>query len=307
MEIPTCRRSSATILGIRKSRKDKRQTSQTDLITALCAHGAGVDWRKAIPAAAAIELIHNFSLIHDDIEDNGEMRRGKPAVWKKWGLAKGINSGDAMFAAAFDLLAGLEEFGEGIILGSIQLISKVCLDLTAGQQQDIDFENRAVISLSEYFQMIEGKTAALMRCSAQMGALLAGLDQADQEVYAEFGHNLGVAFQIFDDCLGVWGNPHLTGKSASSDLLEKKKSYPVVLGLQQSARFRVFWQAGHVGEESLTLLADWLEEDGVKADIEQAHLQWTQKAVRSLEALTCSEEKKDILKQFIDKLLTRQN
>jgi len=147
-------------LGLRHD--DNAGKRVRSLLLLLCTEGAGGDWKKAIPAAVAIELIHNFSLIHDDIEDRGEMRRGRMTVWKKWGLAIGLNAGDAMFAAAFKELRDLEKFYEPeIVLESVNLLSKTCLELTKGQHLDIEFEKRELVSEEEYFRMINGKTAAL--------------------------------------------------------------------------------------------------------------------------------------------------
>jgi len=191
------------------------------LLTLLCTEGSGGNWESAIPAAIAIELIHNFSLIHDDIEDNGLTRRAKETVWKKWGLAKGINSGDAMFASAFIALDKMNgTIPSEILVEAYKLLSKTCLELTTGQQMDIDFETRENITIADYYRMISGKTAALLSCCTQMGALISGLGLEDQMCYSKFGNEIGIAFQIYDDWLGIWVDPIVTGKSASSDLVE---------------------------------------------------------------------------------------
>lgn len=276
------------------------------LLTALCAECAGLKWEKVIPAATAIELIHNFSLIHDDIEDGGETRRGIPAVWKKWGLAKGINAGDAMFAAAFNLMSNSANMDDTLFLKAIQLLSCTSLRLTEGQQLDIEFEKNDCLSRADYLRMVMGKTAALLGCCAQMGAMLGGLSEMEQQSYREFGENLGVAFQIYDDWLGVWGDPDITGKSVSSDLLEKKKSYPAVLGFQHSSLFAQRWSAGPLKENEVREMAGFLEADGVKQLVEEEFHAWTDRAMESLDSMRCGEEVRSVLRKFAYKLLIRQ-
>ena len=208
------------------------------LLTFLCAEGSGGNWESAIPAAISIELIHNFSLIHDDIEDNGLSRRSKETVWAKWGLAKGINSGDAMFTSAFIALKKMKDtLPSESLIDAFRLLSETCLELTIGQQLDIDFETRENITIANYYRMISGKTAALLSCCTQMGALISGLGSEEQLRYSKFGKELGMAFQIYDDWLGIWGDPLVTGKSASSDLVEGKKSLPVLIGWKNQRDF----------------------------------------------------------------------
>jgi geranylgeranyl diphosphate synthase type I len=276
------------------------------ILTALCTAGAGQDWRKSLPAACAIELIHNFSLIHDDIEDNGDMRRGKPAVWKKWGLAKGINAGDAMFAAAFDVLSSNKGLNDQLTLNCIHLLAKTCIALTEGQQLDIDYETRELISPDEYFQMIKGKTATLISCCTETGALIGELDEENRRLYRSFGENLGIAFQILDDWLGIWGDPAVTGKSINSDLLEKKKSYPVVLGVLKSKRFHEKWVLAEVQPDEIPLLTAWLEQDGIKAKVEEEIRYWTKKAQQDLETMDCIDDLKMSLNEFANHLLNRK-
>jgi len=277
------------------------------LLTALCAAGAGADWEKSIPAACAIELIHNFSLIHDDIEDMGDLRRGRQAVWKKWGLAKGVNSGDAMFVSAFDILTHNDVLDCEKTLTCLQVLSNTCLFLTEGQELDIGFEQRDYISREEYFHMVEGKTAALIACCAKTGAIIGGLSLEEQNHFSEFGNQLGIAFQIQDDWLGIWGDPKITGKSASSDLLEKKKSYPVVLGFELSERFTTRWKSGSIKQEDIPGILEILENDGIKAMVEADSARMTKLAFEILHSLLCKVEVISMLEELTNKLLTRKN
>jgi len=277
------------------------------LLTLLCTEGSGGNWETAIPAAVAIELIHNFSLIHDDIEDNGLTRRAKETVWKKWGFAKGINSGDAMFSSAFIALNGItNNLSPEIFIDVYKLLGNTSLKLTIGQQMDIDFETRERISTAEYYQMISGKTAALLSCCTQMGALVSGLGEADQLRYSKFGEELGMAFQIYDDWLGVWGDPLITGKSASSDLVEGKKSLPILIGLKRSNRFRERWMKQRVTQEDSKDLAEWLWEDGVEELVMDEFKIWNRKALDALDSLRCKREIRSALFELAEKLLIRK-
>ena len=285
----------------------KKQGKRTrPMLTLLSVEGAGENWRLALPAAVGIELIHNFSLIHDDIEDNGEMRRGKETVWKKWGLAKGLNAGDVMFATAFKSLEGLKgKISSEIAFYAANLLAETTFNLTVGQQDDIGFESRESVCIDEYEKMIEGKTAALIRACCQMGALIAGRDERVQNDYCQFGHALGMAFQIYDDWLGVWGDESQTGKTTSGDLVEGKKSFPVLLGLRDSERFRKRWMEGPIRVEDTADLAEWLCIDGVEQEVKRTFLLWTEKAMHKLDSMDCTTEVKGALEEFANKLIIR--
>jgi geranylgeranyl diphosphate synthase type I len=276
------------------------------LLTLLCAEGSGGDWKSALPAAIAIELIHNFSLIHDDIEDNGLMRRSKETVWVKWGLAKGVNAGDAMFASAFKVINQAKDKGSAEkICKAVELLSDTCLKLTEGQHLDIDFESQENVIIQDYYKMVSGKTAALLACCTQMGALFGGLDANDQLQYSKFGNELGMAFQMYDDWLGVWGDPEITGKSASSDLIEGKKSLPVLIGLKKSARFSTRWKGKPITSEDVNQLSTWLREDDVEESVKEEITLWNQRALDSLNSLTCNENVRNALRELANDLIKR--
>ncbi|NWG16674.1 MAG: polyprenyl synthetase family protein [Chloroflexi bacterium] len=206
------------------------------LLLLLCAEAAGGSWQAALPAAAAVELLHNFSLIHDDIQDNSPTRHKRPTVWKVWGQANAINAGDALFALAY---CALEELSGALSPQTFFRIGRIfnatTLELTRGQHLDMRFERQPVVSVDEYISMISGKSAALIAACAEIGALVGCQDEQTAAQYAAFGLNLGIAFQIHDDLLGIWGDPAVTGKSAATDILSRKKSLPVLYGLSQSA------------------------------------------------------------------------
>ncbi len=223
------------------------------MLLLLCAEIAGSEWRKALPAAAAIELIHNFSLIHDDIEDNSPLRRGRDTVWKIWGMATAINAGDAMFALAHQELWRLTETGVPApqVLEAYRIFEQTNLALTRGQHLDMTFETRSNVAVNEYMEMIGGKSAALIATSAQLGAVIASLPPEESQRYADFGRNLGLAFQIRDDILGIWGDPEKTGKSAATDIISRKKSLPILYGLGHSPELAHIYEKPHEGEEEL--------------------------------------------------------
>jgi geranylgeranyl diphosphate synthase type I len=206
------------------------------LLCLLACEAVGGQIERALPAAAAIELLHNFSLIHDDIEDVSATRRHQLTVWKLWGMAHGINCGDGMFAAALLSLAHLCDRGAPVerALDAQRIFVETCLRLTEGQYLDMTFETQMGIDLDDYLQMIGGKTAALIACSARLGALLGGASDQAIEAYAAFGQNLGLAFQVIDDILGIWGREDETGKSARTDILTRKKTLPIVYVLQDA-------------------------------------------------------------------------
>jgi len=290
-------------LGDQKKKQGKRLRP---FLTLLCCSGAGADWNKALPAAAAIELIHNFSLIHDDIEDNGQIRRGKDTVWIKWGLAQGLNAGDAMFASAFDVLQQLEfETTVNIAMEATKLLTMTCGKLTQGQYLDIDFEDQEKVSVDEYLEMIKGKTGALISCCTKMGAMIGELTESEQENYGQFGRSLGIAFQIYDDWLGIWGKEEIMGKTSTGDIVEKKKTLPIILGIENSERFSREMRENEIDPQTVPIMANWLREDGIEKQTIDAFTQWTDKALRYLKIMKCREKEKTILSEFTNNLLIR--
>jgi len=194
----------------------------------------GGDYHKALPAAAAIELVHNFSLIHDDIQDGDNERRHRPTVWAVWGKAQAINAGTAMRILANTSLARLHNFGVSAqTLWSVnQRLDEVTLSLIEGQYLDISFEDRFNITVTDYIDMIKGKTGALISGSMELGAFLGSEDENIVRSFREIGMNIGLAFQIKDDMLGIWGNSETTGKPSGNDIRRRKKSFPVVWMLE---------------------------------------------------------------------------
>ncbi len=249
--------------------KEARGKRLRPLLVLLITFSAGLDWKNSLPAAVAIEFLHNFSLIHDDVEDRSELRHGRPTVWSKWGSAQAINAGDGMYTLVFQAIHGLNKNNSAeVTLAASDLITQACMKLVEGQINDVAFEGREEITIDEYWKMIDGKTAALIACSTQLGGLIAGLGQKQQEILYSFGLKLGRVFQIQDDFLGVWGKPETTGKPSDSDLVNHKQTLPVIYGHQMSSRFTERWSQGKIQKTEIQLLSDWLQQDGVYSRVQ---------------------------------------
>src|SRR5438477_8801402 len=222
-------------LGLRKSgdRPGKRLRANLALLTC---EAFGRRYADAIWAAVAVELVHNFSLVFDDVQDRDELRRGRPSVWKVWGLGQAINAGAALEAlvtrAVIDLLpARYADRTRPALL----LLTDSMLALCRGQVLDLQFEQRVDVSVDEYMEMVGLKTAALFECAARLGGLAAGVGDASLDKAGKFGYHLGIAFQVIDDILGVWGSTSQTGKPVGSDLKNGKKTLPTLVALRGGA------------------------------------------------------------------------
>jgi geranylgeranyl diphosphate synthase type I len=279
------------------------------LLTLLCCAAAGGDWHLALPVASSVELIHNFSLLHDDIQDNSAERRGRPTVWKRWGVPQAINTGDALLILAH--LAGLRLTSLGVdprvTLDVVHLLDDACLSLTRGQHLDLAFEARAQVSEAEYLEMIGGKTAALVAAATSSGARLA---QAPFEVvdgFRLYGRHLGMAFQILDDILGTWGAPEVTGKPAGDDLRARKKSLPVLFGIQHSPSFVGLWTSDRDDDSAIAAMATALEETGALEYARREAEEHTDLALQSLEGAASPGPAREALIQLTHRLLRRDS
>lgn len=273
------------------------------MLCLLVCEAAGGDAGCALPAAAAVELLHNFSLIHDDIEDNSDLRRGRLTVWKLWGAPQAINTGDALFSIAHSAFHRLRETGvphEWHIAARVRF-DETCRELTQGQFLDLSFEARSAVSVEEYLRMIGGKTAALVSGTAAIGAIVAGSDRVDR--YAEFGRGVGLAFQIQDDLLGIWGDPSVTGKSVASDIISRKKSLPVLYGLERDEELRALYTAP---EMDVARAVSALERAGAKAYATQIAGAYTRQAMAALDAAQPQGEAGEALHELAMSLLGRR-
>jgi geranylgeranyl diphosphate synthase type I len=262
----------------------------------------------ALPAAAAIEIVHNFSLVHDDIEDNSPTRRGRPTLWAKWGIPMAINAGDALFVLAGQAMMDLVEYHSAeITLRAAKILHDTCLSLTSGQYLDMSYEERSDLVVEDYWSMVSGKTSALLAACCSIGAVLGMADQRTQEAYSAYGHDLGLAFQVQDDILGIWGSENALGKSTASDLVEGKNSLPVLYGLSRDQRFAARWKQGPIQPEEVQQLAQVLREEGAYDYAQdQAHY-WTSQALKNLESAAPRGEAARALFALTNKLLHRNS
>jgi len=296
-------------LGLEKDSQDSRNRGKRlrPLVVLLSYGLFGLNWQKALPGAAAVELLHNFSLIHDDIQDGSETRRGRDSVWKIWGIPQAINAGDALlnlaYLSIFDLQGIISDNRLNSIVYSLQ---KTCLELTKGQYLDMTFESEPSISIDQYLQMIEGKTASLFSVCCRVGALVADVGQEVENELAEAGRLLGLAFQIQDDYLGIWGNEKQTGKSVHSDLMNRKKTPPIIMGINSNGEFANYWNLS----KDLTLneariLADLLDQDHIKDKVIQEYHSLYKQALEKIDCLSIDQQRAHTLKVIIHTLENR--
>jgi len=290
------------------------------ILCLLTCQATGGDPDQALPAAAAIELVHNFSLVHDDIEDNSPLRRQRPTVWKVWGVSQAINAGDGLFVLAHLAMQRLADRGvpPRRVLTAFEILDEACLALTEGQYLDLSFEARLDVDVEQYLSMIRGKTAALFSAAAQLGALVAGSGPKSTARYRRFGENLGLAFQIVDDILGIWGDPQMTGKPAASDIRQRKKTLPVVraLGEEQKAgstglpvlnsvEVREIYQREIIDEEAVEVALRILEDLGARHYAEEMANNYYQQALAELDAVGVENEAQDDLRELAAFLVER--
>jgi geranylgeranyl diphosphate synthase type I len=222
---------------LQPARVDPGKLLRPQLVLLAC-RASGGDPRHALPLAAGIQLIHDFSLVHDDIEDNSGTRRGRPAVWKLWGMAQGINTGDGLFAVAHLAVHRLADVGvpPEVALEVLKRFDQMILAICEGQFLDLSYEGDLTIGEADYLAMISRKTAALIAAATGLGAIVGGADPATAKAMFDYGHSLGMAFQIQDDVLGIWGDPEITGKPFAADLYRRKLSLPIIHALHTADR-----------------------------------------------------------------------
>jgi geranylgeranyl diphosphate synthase type I len=239
----------------------------------LACEAAGGDAASAAAAGAAIELVHSFTLLHDDIADHDEMRRGRATAWKLWGIGQAITAGDAVYALANLAAGGLEgQSPPGVALAVLRELNQAVLDICEGQQLDIFYEGKDDLSQADYLRMIGLKTAALLRSACAIGATIGGAGAETVEALGGFGFGLGVAYQIQDDILGAWGDPEQMGKPVGSDLQRNKRTLPIILALAGEdahlrSRLRTALERG-VSPEQAAELAATMAEKGIRRECE---------------------------------------
>jgi geranylgeranyl diphosphate synthase type I len=277
----------------------------------LSCQAVGGDMSQVMPAAAAVELIHNFSLIHDDVEDASDERHHRPTVWKLWGQSQAINAGDAMFTLAYLVLHKLKErvIADEKIASSTKMLSLACLELCEGQYLDVEYEDRLDTTIEDYLDMAAKKTAALFAVSTSLGAYLGSEDSKLVDCFHLFGKELGIAYQLCDDILGIWGMEESTGKSVS-DIYQRKKTLPVVYGLQNSEgeakeRLDKLYSQKSIEGGDITEVTKILDHLGARDYAENLAEQYYQKALAHLEAAGLDTSRQAPLKETACFLLKR--
>lgn len=271
------------------------------VLTLLAAELFDAPYEKALDAALAIEIFHNFSLVHDDIMDDAPLRRGQQTVHEKWDINTGILSGDAMLIRAYQLFENYEgeQFRE-----LARLFSKTAIEVCEGQQYDVDFETRDDVSIPEYLKMIEYKTAVLVGAALKMGGIVAGASKDCQEALYNYGRDLGIAFQLQDDYLDAFGNPETFGKQVGGDIIENKKTFLYLTALKQSAKDEaqqlehLFSIAPKDPSEKIETVKEQFIASGAAKATQEEMVKYTQLAFTALENLKVSEAKKQLLRDF---------
>lgn len=269
----------------------------------------GSDYKKALDAALAIEVFHNFSLVHDDIMDAAPLRRGKKTVHERWDVNTAILSGDAMLIRAYQLF---ENYSGETFRQLAELFSKTAIEVCEGQQYDIDFETRDKVSIEEYLKMIEYKTAVLVGASLKMGAIVANASKENAEKIYEFGRLLGIAFQLQDDYLDAFGDPDSFGKQVGGDIIENKKTFLYLTSLQEAASNEAI-QLEHLysinppdPSAKVETVKSLFESSGAAELTRREIERFTQKAFEVLEDLDIPSEKKEVLYTFGKGLMDRE-
>lgn len=281
-------------------------------LTMLACQAAGSPAQNALPLAAGIQLIHDFSLIHDDIEDNSDMRRGRTTLWKHWGLAQGINAGDGMLLIAHLAIQRLSERGIPAerILAILQRFDQIILTVCEGQYLDISYEGRLDVSEEDYMAMIKRKTAALISACTGLGAMLGGASPELEQTLFHFGENLGLSFQVEDDILGIWGDPEETGKPFAADLVQRKLSIPIIHALRNTSirtEFIELYQGSELGEGAIKRMLALLEQAEARAYTAELAGRYHSRTLAALDsANTADPEAIDRMREITHMLIGRR-
>lgn len=265
--------------------------------------------KKALNAALAGEVFHNFSLVHDDIMDSADLRRGNTTVHKKWDNSTAILSGDVMLILAYQIF---ENYEPNIFVPMATLFSKTAIKVCEGQQLDIDFEKKQEISFDEYLLMITYKTAELIGVAMKMGAIIANATTADQEKIYEFGKNLGIAFQLQDDYLDCFGNENDFGKKIGGDIIGKKKTFlyiktlELLSGNEKSNFISLYNSPYDNSKDKITLVKDMYNKCNIENDLAVEIQKYTDSAFQILESLKLPKEKNEFLKNIGNLLVQRK-
>ena len=278
------------------------------VLTIMATEVFDVDYKKALAAATAVEVFHNFSLIHDDIMDGAPLRRGNETVHEKWNIDTAILSGDAMLILAYQYF---EEYEPKTFRELAILFSKTALEVCEGQQYDVDFETRDDVSIAEYLKMIEYKTAVLVGASMKMGAIVAETTAENKNLIYDFGLNLGLAFQLQDDYLDAFGNPETFGKQVGGDIIENKKTYLYLKAVEfataneKEQLLHLFSIQPSDNNDKINSVKEIFNQTGASEATQKAIQEYTFRAFETLEKMKIDDNKKAILKSFGEHLMSR--
>ncbi|MFV8332119.1 polyprenyl synthetase family protein [Flavobacterium sp. GSP14] len=279
------------------------------VLTLMSAEVFDADYKKALPAALAVEVFHNFSLVHDDIMDDAPLRRGHETVHEKWNINTGILSGDAMLILAYQYF---EQYEPLIFRDLAKLFSKTALEVCEGQQWDVDFEDRTDVTIPEYLKMIQYKTAVLVAAAMKMGAIIAETSVENANLIYNFGLNLGLAFQLQDDFLDAFGNPETFGKQVGGDIIENKKTYlylkAVAFSNQEEAEELkyLFMIQPEDSTDKIERVKALFNSSGASKATQDAIQDFTFKAFQMLDQMNINDDKKAMLKAFGENLMGRK-
>lgn len=279
------------------------------ILTLMTTDVFGGHYRNALDAALAIEVFHNFSLVHDDIMDKAPLRRGKATVHEKWDTNSGVLSGDTMLILAYQLF---ESYDGEAFKSLINLFSRTGVQVCEGQQYDMDFETIDNVSIDEYLKMIEYKTAVLVAAAMQMGAIIAGANEKDQIAIYEFGRSLGIAFQLQDDYLDAFGDAIMFGKQVGGDIIENKKTYLYIKALEFSSQEdknklqELYSSSLSDNEEKIEAVKAIFIKSGSAQATQDAIADYTENAFSVLDKIDLKSDKIEILKTFGTNLMNRK-
>lgn len=278
------------------------------VLTLMAAEVFDADCEKALAAATAVEVFHNFSLIHDDIMDAAPLRRGHETVHEKWDVNTGILSGDAMLILAYQFFEGYEP---ATFRELAKLFSKTALEVCEGQQYDVDFETRDDVTIHEYLKMIEFKTAVLVAAALKMGAIVANTTTENADAIYDFGLNLGLAFQLQDDYLDAFGDPETFGKQVGGDIIENKKTYLYLKAVEfasandQEQLLHLFSIQPTDNTDKINSVKLLFNQTGASAATQEAIQAYTLKAFATLDTMQINTDKKALLRAFGENLMRR--
>lgn len=264
---------------------------------------------QAIRPALAIEIFHNFTLLHDDMMDNSVLRRNKPTVHEKWNRNLAILSGDAMSILSYKFIA---DCPPGLLPAVLELFNETALQVCEGQQYDMDFESRNDISVDDYLKMIELKTSVLIASSLKLGALLGSASLADADLLYEFGRNFGIAFQLRDDLLDVYGDTAKFGKKIGMDIIANKKTYLILKAFEMADKKtknrlnELIFTIDHVPEDKVQSVKSIFNQLGIKEKTEEKSKDYFEYALNVLDMVSVSDESKAALKELAARLMERE-